>query len=342
MPGLWNQARLSRPLIALPQGAMNGLSPFRSKTVCMNSSHQPVMLAQAIDALAIRDDGAYLDCTFGRGGHTRALLEQLGGSGRAYAIDKDPQAIAQATRLASVDPRLRYWHGSFSKMSQALECMGVSEQPSLDGILLDLGVSSPQLDDAERGFSFRFDGPLDMRMDPTSGDSAADWLNSADVEVIARVLWEFGEERFSRRIARAIVSARPLSRTLELAEAIARVVRSKDHKHPATRSFQAIRIFINGELEELDTALSQSLDLLKPGGRLVVISFHSLEDRRAKLFIRRQSEQVGGRRLPQPDRTLSLRRIGGARKPTAAEVDQNPRARSAVLRVAERLPAVAA
>lgn len=303
------------------------------------------MLEQAIDALAIRPDGAYLDCTFGRGGHARALLAQLGEGGRLYAIDKDPQAIEDARELASSDQRFRYWHGGFADLKRGLRAMDIDRWPALDGILLDLGVSSPQLDDAERGFSFRFDGPLDMRMNPAAGQSAADWLNSVASEEIARVLWEFGEERFSRRIAARIVEARPLSRTLELAELISRAVPRKvsgkeKSKHPATRSFQAIRIFINGELDELDAALTQSLDVLKPAGRLAVISFHSLEDRRVKQFIRYQSSQPGGRRMPLPDRPLLLNKVGAARKPTPAEIQLNPRARSAVLRVAERSPAV--
>lgn len=305
----------------------------------MNSVHLSVMLEQAIGALNIRADGAYMDCTFGRGGHTRALLAQLGGSGRVYAIDKDPQAIATAQELADADSRFAFWHGGFAELDTALAAMGAGPTPALDGILLDLGVSSPQLDEPERGFSFRFDGPLDMRMNPTVGESAADWLNRAEVEEIARVLWEFGEEKFSRRIARAVAEARPLSRTAELAALIDRAVPKKDpNKHPATRSFQAIRIYINGELDELDQVLERSVAALKPSGRLVVISFHSLEDRRVKQFIRRQSQQLGGRRLPMMETELTLKRIGGAQKADPDELTANPRARSAVMRVAERLP----
>ncbi len=303
-------------------------------------SHQSVMLDAAVDALMVRADGAYLDGTFGRGGHARALLKRLAPAGRLIAIDKDPSAIECAAQLASEDPRLAFWHGGFADLGRALKELSI-RPASLSGILLDLGVSSPQLDDPGRGFSFRGDGPLDMRMNPGVGETAADWLNRATAEEIADVLWQFGEERRSRRIARAIVARRPLSRTAELGELIAAVLPTKpQQKHPATRSFQAIRIHINNELGELDQALASSLDWLAPGGRLVVISFHSLEDRRVKHFVRQHSQQTGNRRLPVAPQPLLLKRIGGAVKPDPSESESNPRSRSAVMRVAERTEAI--
>lgn len=309
-------------------------------------THITVLLDEAVNGLNIKPDGIYVDGTFGRGGHSRHILSQLGPKGRLLAIDRDPQAIAEANTIH--DPRFQILHGPFSKLAEMMEEQGLTGQ--LDGVLLDLGVSSPQLDDAERGFSFQKDGPLDMRMDPSSGQSAAQWLAHAELDDIAWVLKTFGEEKFARRIARAIVHDRattPYTRTRPLAEMIARVSPSKDkHKHAATRSFQAIRIYINSELEEIEQALAGSLSVLKPGGRLSVISFHSLEDRLVKRFIRRQEqgpEIPPG--LPLTEAQLAshrlLKSIGKAQKPSAAEVAANPRSRSSVLRVAERLEAKA-
>jgi 16S rRNA (cytosine1402-N4)-methyltransferase len=303
------------------------------------SGHLPVMYAQVLDALRIRGDGVYLDGTFGRGGHARGVLDQLGAGGRLLVMDKDPEAIAVAEREFGADPRVSIFRGSFAQLAQWDATAG-----GLDGVLFDLGVSSPQLDVAERGFSFGRDGPLDMRMDPESGESAAQWLARADEREIADVLWRYGEERMSRRIARAIVArrdAQPLVRTAQLAELIASVMpRGKDKIHPATRSFQAIRIFINRELADLETGLEAAYSRLKPGGRLAVISFHSLEDRIVKQFIAQHAKAPPGDRRMPVERvfTPTLRAIGGAEKAGEAELAANPRARSAVLRVAEKLP----
>jgi 16S rRNA (cytosine1402-N4)-methyltransferase len=303
------------------------------------SGHLPVMYAQVLDALHVRGDGIYLDGTFGRGGHARGVLDQLGAGGRLLVMDKDPEAIAVAEREFGADPRVSIFRGSFAQLAQWDATAG-----GLDGVLFDLGVSSPQLDVAERGFSFGRDGPLDMRMDPESGESAAQWLARADEREIADVLWRYGEERMSRRIARAIVArrdAQPLVRTAQLAELIASVMpRGKDKIHPATRSFQAIRIFINRELADLETGLKAAYSRLKPGGRLAVISFHSLEDRIVKQFIAQHAKAPpGDRRMPvERAFTPTLRAIGGAEKAGEAELAANPRARSAVLRVAEKLP----
>lgn len=300
-------------------------------------SHLPVMFAQVLDGLRVRKDGCYLDGTFGRGGHARGVLDRLGPAGRLLVMDKDPVAIACAAELAAGDVRVEVRHGSFAELGAWDAAAG------LDGVLFDLGVSSPQLDTAERGFSFRQDGPLDMRMDNASGESAADWLARAPEQEIADVLWTYGEEKASRRIARAIVARRaqaPLTRTAELAELIASVVPRGDGKiHPATRSFQAIRIHINRELADLERGLAAAHARLKPGGRLAVISFHSLEDRIVKQFIARHAKAPpGNRRLPQAGEFhASLREIGGAQRADEAELAANPRARSAVLRVAERL-----
>lgn len=310
-------------------------------------SHNPVLLEESIEALAIRTDGCYLDGTFGRGGHSRALLARLGDDGRLLVSDKDPQALTVAEALAAEDARVGVIAGSFLGLAHAVRERGLTGR--IDGILLDLGVSSPQLDDAARGFSFRQDGPLDMRMDPHHGQSAADWLAHAKAEEIARVLKEYGEERFAKRIARAIVEHRsehgPLRTTAELSAVVSAAnPKWERDKHPATRSFQAIRIHINGELDELDAFLEQTLDLLAPGGRLAVISFHSLEDRRVKQFMRKQAK---GDDFPPdlPVRDIQLNRrlrlIGKAIRAGQAELADNPRARSAVLRVAERLPEVA-
>jgi 16S rRNA (cytosine1402-N4)-methyltransferase len=307
----------------------------------MEHLHRPVLLNEVLDALQVKPDGFYVDGTFGRGGHAAALLERLGAEGRLLAFDKDPQAVAFATRRFVHESRLLMRRGSFVNLAPVVSELGW--QGKLDGILFDLGVSSPQLDDAERGFSFLKPGPLDMRMNPGAGVSASQWLADASEQEISAVLWKYGEERHSRRIARAIVadrSARPIATTEQLAALITRAVPGRErHKHPATRSFQAIRIFINRELEELETVLPQAVDALAPGGRLAVISFHSLEDRIVKRFIRAQQR---GPQLP-PDLPVvaafapRLRAVGKAVRASASEVQLNPRARSAVLRVAERL-----
>ncbi len=309
----------------------------------MNAVHRPVLLKEAVDALAVQADGIYMDGTFGRGGHSREILARLGPKGRLLALDRDPEAHTAAEALAATDSRVTVYRAAFSMLGHIATQAGVSGR--VNGVLLDIGVSSAQLDDARRGFSFTQKGPLDMRMDPATGESAADWLMRAKEEDIASAIHEFGEERHARRIARAITTARtttPLTDTLQLAEIVSRAVpRHERHKHPATRTFQAIRIFINRELEELATCLEQCLKVLAPAGRLAVISFHSLEDRMVKRFIRDHA------RLPEPDLKAPwlepagnpvLRSIGKAVQPGDAEVMENPRARSAVLRVAEKLP----
>lgn len=306
------------------------------------AEHITVLLYEAVAGLAIKPDGVYVDGTFGRGGHSRLILQNLGPSGRLIAIDRDPQAIAEARKID--DPRFEIVHGPFSGITSYLAERNLLGK--VDGFLLDLGVSSPQLDEAERGFSFMKDGPLDMRMDPTTGQSAAQWLASADVDDIAWVLKTFGEERFAKKIARAIVHDRvsePYTRTRQLAEMIARVNPSKEKgKHAATRSFQAIRIYINSELDEIETALNGALSVLAPAGRLSVISFHSLEDRLVKHFIRKHEK---GPEVPygiplteaQLASNRKLKSVGKALKPSEVEVSENSRARSSVLRVAERL-----
>lgn len=301
--------------------------------------HLPVLYGEVMDGLAVQADGTYLDGTFGRGGHARGVLDKLGPGGRLLLMDKDPAAIAVAEREFGGDARVAIFRGSFAQLAQ-----WNATAAGLDGVLFDLGVSSPQLDVAERGFSFGKDGPLDMRMDPDSGESAAQWLARADEREIADALFTYGEERQSRRIARAIVAARaqqPIERTAQLADLIASVMPRGDSKiHPATRSFQAIRIFINRELADLETGLDAALARLKPGGRLAVISFHSLEDRIVKRFIARHAKAPpANRRLPVAHAFVpTLRAIGDARKAGDAELAVNPRSRSAVLRVAERLP----
>ncbi len=304
--------------------------------------HTTVLLDEAVNGLNIRQDGIYIDGTFGRGGHSRLILSQLGAEGRLLAIDRDPQAIAAAQQID--DPRFSIVHGPFSGVADYVRERGLTGR--IDGILLDLGVSSPQLDDPERGFSFMRDGPLDMRMDPTRGQSAAQWLMQAEEQDIAWVLKTYGEERFAKRIARAIVERnreQPMTRTKELAEVVAAATPIKDKfKHPATRTFQAVRIWVNSELDEIEQALNGALDALAPGGRLSVISFHSLEDRLVKRFMREQSR---GPQVPAglPMTEEQLRKLGGRQlkalgklMPGDLEVADNPRARSSVLRIAER------
>ncbi|TAA28684.1 MULTISPECIES: 16S rRNA (cytosine(1402)-N(4))-methyltransferase RsmH [Pseudoxanthomonas] len=304
--------------------------------------HLPVMFAQCMEGLRVKVDGTYLDGTLGRGGHARGVLQRLGPGGRLLLMDKDPDAIAHAHAVFDGDARVSIYRGSFAELAQ-----WDATADGLDGVLLDLGVSSPQLDVAERGFSFGKDGPLDMRMDPDAGESAAQWLARAEEPEIADVLWQYGEERMSRRIARAIVARRgeaPLTRTAQLAELIASVMpRGKDKIHPATRSFQAIRIHINRELADLELGLDAALSRLKVGGRLAVISFHSLEDRIVKRFIAGYAKApAGNRRLPvAQDFTPTLKIIQDAARADAEETATNPRARSAVLRVAEKLGQVA-
>jgi 16S rRNA (cytosine1402-N4)-methyltransferase len=304
--------------------------------------HTSVLLEQAVDALLVDDRGIYIDATFGRGGHARQILARLGTSGRLLAMDRDPAAVSAAQALASEEPRFTIAQGSFASLERFAEANGITGMVS--GILLDLGVSSPQLDDASRGFSFQHDGPLDMRMDPASGQSAAAWLNSAKEKDIADVLKRFGEERYARRIARAIVNGRmeqPITSTGRLAEIVKHAhPRWERDKHPATRVFQGIRIFINQELDALGQALEQSLRVLRTGGRLVVISFHSLEDKIVKKFISLQTKGDNfPRDLPITQSQLqpTLKSIGKAIRPDAGEIEANPRSRSAIMRVAERV-----
>ncbi|MBX3714639.1 MAG: 16S rRNA (cytosine(1402)-N(4))-methyltransferase RsmH [Burkholderiales bacterium] len=301
-------------------------------------AHVPVLPEEAVAALRVRADGIYVDGTFGRGGHSAAILALLGVRGRLLAFDQDPAALAAH---AIADRRLELIHGRFSTMKAELGARGVTR---VAGVLLDLGVSSPQLDEAHRGFSFSADGPLDMRMDPTRGETAAGWLNRATEQEIREVIGTYGEERFAKQVAGAIVAARsrePFRTTRQLAEVVGGAVRTREPgKHPATRTFQALRIHVNQELAELEMTLPQAVDLLEPGGRLAVISFHSLEDRIVKNFMREAATAdrlprglpVRAKDLPQP----RLRLVGRAIRPSAAEVEANPRARSATLRVAER------
>ena len=307
--------------------------------------HRPVLFEEVLAALAIRPDGIYVDGTFGRGGHAGAILERLGPEGRLLAIDKDPQAVAAAEARFGADPRFTIAQGSFTQLGHLVkEREQQLETGGVDGVLLDLGVSSPQLDDPERGFSFRHDGDLDMRMDPSTGQSAAEWLAHAEEYDIRRVLRDYGEEKFAKRIAYAIVNTReetPITTTSQLAALIAEASPVHERgKDPATRSFQAIRIFINGELEDLTQCLPQALDVLKPGGRLAVISFHSLEDRIVKRLLRKEAKgDEFPPDLPIPQSALSprIKLVGKAKRASAQEIAANPRARSAVLRVAERL-----
>ena len=306
-------------------------------------SHQSVLLSESIQALNIQPDGIYVDATFGRGGHSQHILEQLSPQGRLIALDRDPQAIKAAERFAD-DQRFEIVHTPFSEILAVAERLGIAGK--INGVLMDLGVSSPQLDDASRGFSFLRDGPLDMRMDPTRGVSAADWLASAEEQDISQVIKEFGEEKFGKRIAHAIVNARaenPLTTTAQLASLIDQAVPVKDKfKHPATRSFQGIRIYINSELDEVRTGLKGALNALCSGGRLAVISFHSLEDRLVKRFMREQSRGMqvpAGLPIPEEEIQASkaMKLIGKAIKPSAQELEINVRARSSVLRIAEKL-----
>ena len=303
--------------------------------------HITVLLNEAVDALNIRPDGVYVDGTFGRGGHSRLILSRLGEEGRLIVFDKDPQAIVAARKLAAYDTRVSVVYDGFSVFQTALDELGIGK---VDGALFDLGVSSPQIDEGGRGFSFRFDAPLDMRMDPTRGMSAAEWIATASEQDLNEVIKNYGEERFSRQIARAIVAQReesPIDTTRKLAQLVAQNVRTRERgQDPATRTFQAVRIFINRELEEIEAVLPQATGRLKEGGRLAVIAFHSLEDRIVKQFIKKQSQHAPLPRwvavkeadLPQPP----LRPVGKAVRPSDAEIQANPRSRSAVLRVAER------
>lgn len=298
--------------------------------------HQTVMLVPAVDALLVDCCGLYIDGTFGRGGHTQLLLSRLGSQGHVLALDCDPQAAEVAGQIN--DPRFTFMQAKFGDMGR------VAESASVDGILLDVGVSSPQIDTPERGFSFRFDGPLDMRMNPAQGQSAADFLAQASAQEIAQVIKIYGEERFATQIAKAIVARRqeePLRRTVELAKLVASVVKTREPgQDPATRTFQALRIHVNGELEELKHALAAAATLLKPQGRLVVISFHSLEDRLVKQFMVKNSRYEPDRRAPFAQEPALLFKDVQRIKPTAEEVAQNPRARSAIMRVATRTSAV--
>ena len=307
-----------------------------------SNAHVPVLLGPVLDGLEIKQDGCYVDGTFGRGGHSSAILERLNADGRLIAIDRDPQAIASAAPALADDPRVQLIRNDFANLATCMGERGFTGQ--VDGLLLDLGVSSPQLDEAVRGFSFLRDGPLDMRMDPDSGISAADWLQSVEEATLRRVIYKYGEDRDAPRIARAVVAARDTARietTGQLVDIIAAVIPAHTRKkHPATKTFQAIRIFINDELGQLEAVLAQSIDVLKQGGRLCVISFHSLEDRIVKRFMRdasRESEQYRGMPDVPAEFRPKLKLIGKALAATAEEVAVNVRARSAHLRVAMRL-----
>jgi len=311
-------------------------------TISAELAHTTVLLNETVDGCVTDPDGIYVDGTFGRGGHSRQLLSKLSDKGRLVGFDKDPLAIASGKELEAEDPRFTIVQSSFADLVTELKQLGIDR---VTGILLDLGVSSPQLDDAERGFSFMKDGPLDMRMNPDAGMSAAEWVARTSEAEIARVLYEYGEERFGRRMARALVEARKneeITRTSQLAEIIKQANPAwEKHKHPATRAFQAIRIAVNNELGDLEVVLADSVDLLQPGGRLSVISFHSLEDRMVKRFIRAQEK---GKDLPpglpvmEDQLGKTMKKVGKAIMPGRDEIERNQRARSAVLRIAERLP----
>jgi 16S rRNA (cytosine1402-N4)-methyltransferase len=307
-----------------------------------SNAHVPVLLGPVLEGLEIKTDGLYVDATFGRGGHSSAILKQLNANGRLIAIDRDPQAIASAALALTNDPRVTLLRSDFAELAKHIDEQGLTGR--VDGLLLDLGVSSPQLDEAERGFSFLRDGPLDMRMDPESGKSAAAWLLTADEKALKRVIYQYGEERDAPRIARAIVTARASSAietTGQLADIVSSVIPARVRKkHPATKTFQAIRIFINDELEQLKAVLEQSIDILAGGGRLCVISFHSLEDRIVKRFMRdasRETEQYRGMPNVPEEFQPKLRQVGKAIVATADEIAANVRARSARLRIAERI-----
>jgi 16S rRNA (cytosine1402-N4)-methyltransferase len=305
--------------------------------------HTPVLAAEALDGLALEAGGYYVDATFGRGGHTALILQALGREGRLLALDRDPQAVAAGRRRFTGEVRLTLLHASFADLATLVPA-NAPERPC-SGVLFDLGVSSPQLDDPQRGFSFRADGPLDMRMDPTHGEPVAAWLARAGFDEIRQVIATFGEERFARRVAQAIVTARrtqAIGRTAELAAIVSAAVRTREPgKHPATRTFQALRMFINDELGQLERGLTAALEVLRPGGRLAVISFHSLEDRAVKRFMQRESQVDPALRdlplIPAQARPR-LKLIGRKLRPAPAELARNPRARSALLRVAERTP----
>ena len=304
-----------------------------------------MLLHEAVDALAIKPEGVYVDGTFGRGGHSRAILDRLGPNGRLIAIDRDPRAIEAGALLASQDKRFSLHHAAMSELSKLLKAATESNEQVVDGMLADLGVSSPQLDVEERGFSFRFNGPLDMRMDTSRGETVEAWINRADEQEIGEVIWRYGEERFARQIARAVVAARVIGRirtTRELAELVGKTVRTREPgQNPATRTFQALRIFINQELEEVEQVLPQAVTGLRTGGRLVVIAFHSLEDRIVKRFMQNAAKAD---HLPSklPIRAnevndATLRIMGKPVRPTEAEIAANPRSRSAIMRTAEKL-----
>jgi 16S rRNA (cytosine1402-N4)-methyltransferase len=302
-------------------------------------AHRTVLLREAVEALAVASSGIYVDGTFGRGGHSKAILDRLGPDGRLLALDRDPQAIAEARRIE--DRRFTAMHRPFAELAAAARTAGF---PAVDGVLLDLGVSSPQIDDGARGFSFRFDAPLDMRMDTTQEETAASFLATADIRELTEVIKNYGEERFAFQVAKKIVAARserPFASTQQLAALVREAVRTREPgQDPATRTFQALRIHVNQELEQLALALPRAMELLKAGGRLVVISFHSLEDRIVKRFMREESSDQLPKHLPLRSSELPLprlRRIGGPVKAGEQEVAANPRARSAVMRVAERL-----
>jgi 16S rRNA (cytosine1402-N4)-methyltransferase len=303
------------------------------------AEHRTVLLAEAVEALAVKPDGVYVDATFGRGGHSRSILGRLGPAGRLIALDRDPAAVAAARGIA--DARFAIRHARFARLAEVLSEEGVA---MVNGVLFDLGISSPQVDEAERGFSFRADAPLDMRMDPSGGEPAADWLARAGEGEIRKVIKNYGEERFAGPIAKAIVAARTrerIDRTVQLARIVAAAVRTREvGQDPATRTFQALRIHVNQELEELSLALPQALERLAPGGRLAVISFHSLEDRIVKNFLRSHARPEVPERLPLKATEMPqprLRLVGKPVRPSSEEVAVNPRARSAIMRVAEKL-----
>jgi len=310
--------------------------------IITGDSHRPVLLQEAVERLVVRPEGVYVDGTYGRGGHSREILARLGPAGRLIAIDRDPEAVTSAQVELVSDRRFVIYRGAFSMLERIAQQTGVAGQ--VDGVLLDLGVSSTQLDNPKRGFSFLHKGPLDMRMDPDAGESVAEWLNRASEKEIADVIYQFGEERFARRIARVIVTTRattPITTTQQLAAIVSASIPNRErHKHPATRTFQALRIYINRELDELSACLDQCLRVLAPAGRLVVISFHSLEDRLVKRFIRTHARETPpDPRAPwlQSTAVPLLRAVDKAVHPQTAEIAFNPRARSAVLRAAERL-----